>query len=753
MTFLASTFAASVLKTTNDMPERKRLEKKHHTQSKQVDNIKETLNKVNEKQKDILRLKKLHAQVKNNHMKNKKKNHVHEKKRHENDEEHNKSHHKDRDRSCHRTHCKNSHSKSCEGESNKEEHKRPCRTHHNDGQSKSREGKSNKNDHSKSHETLHKDDHLKCRKEESNKDNSSRNHQREFNKDQTQMPSKKNHRADSNSNSNSKSKCQHLTCDNSNPNEKNALRVKEPNKSDDQNKTCEKERGRSRTRSRKCSKKNSKSYSRSSLKSSHSSSSSKSLSSRSSSKCSSQCCQSRSLSQCCQSRSSSKSYRSRSSSKSSSSRCSSKSSHSRSSSKSSHSRSSSKSSHSRSSSSSSRSTSSLSVCSNDEQFMKDLGKIQELDKNKHHDHKHEDKYTHKDKNKNENNDKHKDEHKHDDHHKNKHCEHKHEHKHAHKDEHKHEDHNEHKHDDDNESDNKHHVPSDNPDCGCKNKPAADLFEMVPYNDSPLPLTHGNVFYYTYPFNDYGTDNKLSINIITYVTFEHVKHHFHKSVLQLCEVYDYENRVKQILSNPYLKNSHGIALSKKSTVYLSIFKEAAGFDNSFGYYLFDDSNLITDPNNSQQTILNLSSIQQVVVYPCIKRMANRVARIGTFEPSHNSTNFGIGFFICADGNNKQLVNGDLVRNFPEYNYYTHYEINQIDSPPQYRFRHKFIEQSTSCLCYQNVKNYFIMFEDLSMPVYSNSGAIIDDSQLSFNNAILVVSVVEHEGSYNSSLLMP
>jgi hypothetical protein len=300
--------------------------------------------------------------------------------------------------------------------------------------------------------------------------------------------------------------------------------------------------------------------------------------------------------------------------------------------------------------------------------------------------------------------------------------------------------------DDKKSDNKKECPKQHydMDCKCEDKYNNDIFELNQVS-GPNIYYHGTIYDYivdglTNYSQYYDANNIMKKSVMNPVNYTHMMKHFNYETVSFCNYIDSLKNQEIIAKTSKYNNKQLLSICDESTIYCSIFREAAGFDNSFGFY---ESKQIDWHNLS---VSNPKTITKRVIYPSIKDLSGFGHYIGTFK------NTKLGFCIMSDGNNKQIINNDLVRNFPEYNYYTNYEFNEINTLDKYKYRHKYIEQETLCKCHKNVKNYIIMFEDLSNPLYNYDGELIENPNLSFCNAILVITVIQNNNKDNTSRLI-
>lgn len=247
-----------------------------------------------------------------------------------------------------------------------------------------------------------------------------------------------------------------------------------------------------------------------------------------------------------------------------------------------------------------------------------------------------------------------------------------------------------------------------------------------YNyDNNLYEYYDGCFYYLFNINDeycvvtnelnYGLIKQRGfnrINILNDNDLQVILNNFDENIVN-CSCRFNENFYKHAIQSVYYENNKkNFYVGNNTSVYLTILKEAAGYDNSIGFYVDD---------NGQG-----DNIKKIIIAPTIKGINGCQIKLGTFCNTH------IGFFIVSNGNSDNLVNKDKKI------FYTNYELNDIETDGNEinKIRHIVIREKHSCS--PNVTNYLLFFEDLDKKLYENGQL---NSLLGFNNVQLVLTFVK------------
>lgn len=246
----------------------------------------------------------------------------------------------------------------------------------------------------------------------------------------------------------------------------------------------------------------------------------------------------------------------------------------------------------------------------------------------------------------------------------------------------------------------------------------------------------NFYYYLNPYNSFDINGRIM--------YEYLKSTIPDRISIISDTFDIQtilntfdesviNTLQMDTCNFECINNHLSTVNKKliqitdrSTVYLTILKEAAGYDNCLGFYNLDI--------NSSNTINSIEDIDKVILFPSIKRLNCHQIKLGCFKDKK------LGFFIVSDGNNcdpPKFV--DPNRKI----FLTNYELNNIDEgdveSPYNKVRHIYVEQTIQTSPY--VKHYILLFEDLPFSLYTNDGTY--NSVLGFNNVQLIITVIQND----------
>jgi len=238
------------------------------------------------------------------------------------------------------------------------------------------------------------------------------------------------------------------------------------------------------------------------------------------------------------------------------------------------------------------------------------------------------------------------------------------------------------------------------------------------------------YYHRYLLNvntDFSKKNVVKKSKITEVKLAHLRRHFTDEDFFFCNYLDGTNRLSQIMGYQRLTHHKKLFIQEESCVYFTVYREAAGFDNSIGFYPHDPDN-----------IPNIPKMKKTMIFPTIKNMQGQMVSLGKFSNTY------LGFVLVADGNLGYVDGSDMVKYQPEYTYLTDYEFNHIETPDDHKYRHLYIESNPDPCCPKNVKHYFIIFEDLNNPIIDLNGDLIVDANVSFANATFLISIVQKNG---------
>lgn len=262
-------------------------------------------------------------------------------------------------------------------------------------------------------------------------------------------------------------------------------------------------------------------------------------------------------------------------------------------------------------------------------------------------------------------------------------------------------------------------------------------EMSPDRESHEPIIYdGTTYNYSFCMDKcYGLYNQIHPIHLKKVSFDHIKKHFTPEDFYFVDFFDASVRPFEIMNAKNLKTNKSIKITQESDIYISVYREAAGYDNSIGYYFYKKD-------------MDLPNVKKTILFPTIKNIVGHQHYLGRVSDVE------FGMFLVPDGNLKYNFEGDLTNPKPKYIHYTHYEFNDdVIAPDEYKFRHLFIEEpkNRTCTCSGHIRHYIITFEDLSEAFVDMAGNLLPEAVISFDNVVFIITVMQLDGLPNTSVL--